>query len=121
MALFGIKLLFDETFDANSNRLGLFVSIVDMCCRRLMNSTCGERRRQPVGINRLRLVGDEKVSYLIIGVHRFGDDVGVLLVALVPVVVLAADALDARTGGRDAHRRVEMGVLPPLSPSARDP
>lgn len=40
MALFGIKLLFDETFDANSNRLGLFVSIVDMCCRRLMNSTC---------------------------------------------------------------------------------
>lgn len=45
MALFGIKLLFDETFDANSNRLGLFVSIVDMCCRRLMNSTC-ERQEE---------------------------------------------------------------------------
>lgn len=40
MLLFGIKLLlFDERFDANNNRLGLFVSIVDMCCRRLMNST----------------------------------------------------------------------------------
>lgn len=61
------------------------------------------------------------MSYLIIGVHRFGDDVGILLVALVPVVVLAADALDAGTGRRDANRRVEVGVLPSLSPSARDP
>jgi len=43
MLLFGIKLLFDVTFDANNNRLGLFVSIVDMCCRRLMNSTYVER------------------------------------------------------------------------------
>jgi hypothetical protein len=46
MVLFGIKLLFDETFDANNNRLGLFVSIVDMCCRRLMNSTYVSKKNE---------------------------------------------------------------------------
>lgn len=55
MVLFGIKLLlFDETFDANSNRLGLFVSIVDMCCRRLMNSTCGNEQRRVIRVKKQR-------------------------------------------------------------------
>lgn len=40
-AFTGTKLLPFDAFDANNSRLGLLVSIVDMCCcRRLINSTC---------------------------------------------------------------------------------
>jgi hypothetical protein len=55
MVLFGIKLLFDETFDANNNRLGLFVSIVDMCCRRLMNSTYVRKETEKSGRKRRKI------------------------------------------------------------------
>ena len=57
MLLLGTKLLFDEAFDANNKRLGLLVSIVDMCCcRRLINSTCDDEEMKVIEMEKFNLI-----------------------------------------------------------------
>lgn len=83
-------------------------------------TTQGDSSEQLTSPLRGHLSENQMSTYLIIGIHALWNDVGILLVALVSVVVLAAYAFQTRSRRGDPHSRVEMRVLPPVTTSTSD-
>jgi hypothetical protein len=61
-----------------------------------------------------------ELSYLIIRIDGFGNDIGVFLVTFVAIVIFTAYTFYARSRRCHPNCRVEMIVLSPLSPTTSD-